>query len=195
MPIAPFEMVSGPLTLYLAPEGTAAPEISATPPAAWVQFGQSGARNYSEDGVVVTPEQELSTQRVLGSTAAAKVFRVNEDVMISVTVLDLHPSTFARALNNQTITQTSPASGVAGRRDVSLLRGREVDVYALVAKGFSPIGDGFEAQFWFPRAYTQNVGAATYIKGQAAGFALETRMLEDLTDGFGLYMVQDADPI
>ena len=41
MPTAPFELLSGPVTMYTAAVATAAPEISAAPPSAWELLGQN----------------------------------------------------------------------------------------------------------------------------------------------------------
>ena len=50
MATAPYEMASGLLTVYTAPEGTMPPEISGTPGSPWTLLGTNGARSISEDG-------------------------------------------------------------------------------------------------------------------------------------------------
>ena len=61
---SPFEMISGPITLYSAPEGTVAPEISDPPTATWELLGKQGAKSLSEDGVTITPDETVEGQRV-----------------------------------------------------------------------------------------------------------------------------------
>lgn len=194
MPSSPFELVSAPITIYTAPERTAAPEISADPPAPWAQFGTNGASSYSEDGLTVSPEQTVEEQMVLGSTIAQKAFRTAESFTMGLTLFDLSAETFALMMSNQAITQTPPASGVGGRRDVPLKRGFEVHVFALLAKGFSPYGNNMFTQFWIPRCYISDIGEATYTKGEATGFDVEFMGLDDLTNGLGEYQAQYAPP-
>lgn len=115
---APFEMVSGPLTVYTAPEGTLAPEISAvTPPSIWTLLGTNGARSISDDGLTATFEESIESQRSLGSTGVQKLFRTEEDVMFGLALLDVTVETFGIAMSGLTVTQvpvsTQPADFTA----------------------------------------------------------------------------------
>lgn len=116
MPPAPFEMVSGPLTVYTAPEGTLPPEISRTPPGNWSLLGTNGARSISDDGLSVTIEETIESQRSLGSTGVQKLFRTEEDVMIGISLLDVTVETFSIAMSGLPITTVPP--GPAGTRAV-----------------------------------------------------------------------------
>lgn len=195
MTTAPYELVSGPVSLYVADVGTAAPEVSATPPAAWSLLGTNGDENISEDGVTVDFEETIERQRVLGSTGVKKLFRTEEDLMVSCTLLDVSAETYARVLNNAAITDVAAAVGTAGRREFDLLRGSDIAETAILVKGFSPYAANMSAQYWIPRAYIGLTGGPTYQKGDAAGLEVEIVVIEHSTGGYGRYMPQDAAPL
>ena len=192
---APHEMVSGPLTLYTAPEGTLAPEISAMPGSPWVLLGTNGARSISEDGLTVSFEESIESQRVLGSTGVQKLFRTDEDLMLSLSLLDVSAETFAIAMSGLPVTDVAAASGTGGYRAVDLLRGFDVENLAFLARGFSPYGDNMAAQFWLPKGYASFSGELQYQKGEAAMIELEIMAIEHTTHGYGQYRTQDAVPL
>ena len=194
MPTAPYQIVSGPVTIYTATAGTAAPEISATPPAAWSQFGANGSRSYGDDGVTITPEQTIEEQMVLGSTAPQKAYRTEEHLTITVPMLDLTAEALALAMNGKTVADTAAGSGTGGYRSFDLLRGLEVNELAVLVRGHAPYADGTNAQYWIPRAYVGSVGEYSYAKGEGAMYEVEFMALEDSTNGFGSYQAQDAAP-
>ena len=107
---APFEMVSGPLEIFTAPEATVAPAIHLPPTAPWTLLGTNGARSMSDDGVNVSFEETVESQRSLGSTAVQKQFRTEEDMMLSFSLLDVSAETFALAMSGLDITEI-PAAG------------------------------------------------------------------------------------
>ena len=108
---APFEMVSGPLTVYTAPEGTLAPEISIPPPSTtWTLLGTNGARSISDDGVTATFEESIESQRSLGSTGVQKLFRTEEDVMFGIALLDVTVETFGIAMSGLTVTEVAAST-------------------------------------------------------------------------------------
>ena len=59
---APFEMVSGPIQIWTAPETTVAPELSVDPPAVWKLLGTNGQRSMSEDGVTIEFSETIEAQ-------------------------------------------------------------------------------------------------------------------------------------
>lgn len=188
----PFHIVSGPATVYTAVVGTAAPEISADPPAAWSLFGVTGAMSYGDDGITISSEQGIEEQMVLGSTAPQKAYRVSENFTITVPSLDMTAETLARAMNSKTVTDTAAASGAGGVRSFDLLRGLEVNEVAVLVRGHAPYQGGENAQYWVPRAYVGSVGEYSFAKGEGAMYEVEFMALEHSTDGFGKYQAQDA---
>ena len=189
---APFELVSGPVTIYTATASTAAPEISDDPPTAWSTLGKNGAKNYGDGGVTITPEQSIEEQMVLGSTAPQKAFRTEEHLTLSVTLVDVTAETLAKVMNGTDVTDTVATSSAAGNKEFDLLRGSDVEDFALLVRGFSPYAASMNAQYWLPRAYVSSVGELNYAKGSAAGTEIVFAALEDSTDGFGQYIAQNT---
>ena len=190
---APFELVAGPMSLYVAVVGQAQPEISATPPAAWMILGYS----LSEDGLVVNPEETVNKQKTLDSPQTKKLFRSEDDLTLTCTLLDLTVEALARVMNGKAVITTAAGSGAGGYREITLGRGFDVKMYAVLARGMSPYGDNFNAQYWIPNAYVSS-GGPTYVKGEAAGLELEIMCVNyDLGSsvrGYGRYRGQNALP-
>jgi hypothetical protein len=191
----PFEMVSGPLVIFTAPEGTLAPEISADPPAPWGFLGTNGARSISDDGLSANFEETVESQRSLGSTAIQKLFRTEEDMTFSCSLLDVTAETFSVAMSGLAITEVPAGVGTGGYRSVGLLRGFNVLNLAFLMRGFSPYADNQFAQFWVPKAYASFSGELTYVKGEAAAISIEIMAIEHLIHGYGQYRAQFAAPL
>ena len=190
---SPYEMISGPITLYYANEGTAAPEISGDPPGPWAVLGAQGKKSLSEDGVTITPDETLEGQRVLGSTAIQKLFRTEEDLMVSFGLLDISVETMARALGNG-LNEVAAGSGSGGYKEVELMRGFDVNYLAVLARGKSPYGDNMNMQWWIPKVYLSFNGDVAFVKGEAAMLEIEGMVVEHSTDRFGKFQAQHAPP-
>lgn len=195
----PFEVIAHPLTLWLAPVGTAFPDVSEDPDASWTLVGTSGDENYDEEGVTVSHEQTVEEWTPAGSTGPRKAFRTGERLVIGVTVADISAAQYAQALNNATITQDAPGAGTAGVDRFGLTQGHDVAVFALLARGKSPADDQFEAQYQVPRVFQGANPEPQYQKGEPAGLALEFVALEDLNasadaERFGELVIQTAAP-
>ena len=191
---APYEMVSGPLTVFTAPEGTGPPEISQTPGSPWILLGTNGARSISDDGLTANFEESVEGQRVLGSTAIQKLFRTEEDVTFSLNLLDVSAETFAIAMSGLAVTDVAAGSGSGGYRSVPLLRGFNVRNLSFLMRGFSPYGDNMYTQYWVPKAYASFSGELQYVKGEAAAISLDIMAIEHPTYGYGQYRPQNALP-
>ena len=132
---SPFEMVSGPLTVYTAPEATPAPDLANAPVAPWSLLGTNGGRSISEDGLALEFSDTVESQRVLGSTGIVKLFRTEEDMMMSLTLLDVSVETFALAMSGLPIDTVTPTVGAADfvATPVPLVTTSGAGVNALVA--------------------------------------------------------------
>lgn len=188
---APFEIVAGPLELWLAAVGTVFPAIDAAPPVAWTKVGASGRRNYSEDGVTVNHEQTVEGFRSAGSTGKRKMFRTEEDLRITVQIADLTLEQYKYALGGNTVTNV-----VGDPRKIGLSRGREVNEFALLARGSSPYGDSMNLQYEVPRCAEVSSQEVTFEKGAPAMLQLEFEALEDDSatsedERFGRLVAQD----
>ncbi|MBB5987433.1 hypothetical protein [Sphingobium lignivorans] len=196
----PHEILSGPLTLWRAPVGTAFPAIGAAPAGAWLKIGTSGEKNYGEDGVTISHTQDIAQGRPVGRTGPVKAWRDSEDFLLRVTLWDFTLEQYQLALNNNTVGTTAPGVGTAGFKKIGLSQGRSVATFALLARGvFSPYGEGYAGQYELPRCYQSGSPEPVYSKG-IAGLELEFTALEDTTavsdqELFGRLLWQHAAPL
>lgn len=196
----PFEIIGAPLTLWIAPEGTAFPTLLTAPPGAWTQIGTSGSSSYGDDGVGVRHTQTTETATPAGSTAPVKAWRTAEGLSIGVTLWDLTLEQYLMALNQATVATTAAGSGTPGFKRMGLSQGSAVATYALLARGISAYGDGWVAQYEVPRCYQSGNPSPVFNKGKPAGLALEFTALADLAaaseaERFGRLLMQHAAPI
>ena len=173
--VAPFQVIGGPMTIWLAPVGEAFPDLDTDPPVAnWVALGTSGdACDYTEDGVTITFDQEIGQVRGLGKTGPIKARRTSEDLKIGVTVMDATVEMMSILLNGNTITNTPGGAGTVETDEVGLTRGLDVTQYALLARGESPyVADGI-LQLEIPVCYVSSSPAPALKKGEDV-FGVET---------------------
>lgn len=174
------EIISGPLTLFLAPVGTAFPTIQTAPASPWVQLGTNGARNYDVPGVTVMHSSNYGEVRSAGATGPMVAFVEQEDLKFRVTLLDFTLEQYTYAMEQNPITTVAPATGVPGTRSMGLSRGPgRAAEFALIAQGPSPYLDGQIARFLVPRCYQSGNVEAVHTKGRAVGIQLEFTALED----------------
>lgn len=186
---APYEVIVGALTLWLAPVGTAFPATNAAPSGSWIKVGTNGTDNYDEKGVTVKHGQTIGTWTPAGSTAARKAFRTQETLEIDMTLVDLSMAQYAQALNLASVsTQTGPPA----TQTFSLLQGTNVQLFALLARGASSVNDTLPAQYQVPIVYQNASPAPAFAKGAPAGLDLSFMALKDAATGFGTLVTQTA---
>jgi hypothetical protein len=196
----PFEIIASPFTVWAAPVGEAFPDVDTAPAGNWSKIGTSGDRNYTEEGVVVSPSQSIEKFRPLGATGPVKAWRVTEDMAIRFTLADLSLEQLQYALNGNTVTDTPAAVNEPGTRKIGLSRGHQVTQYALLVRGgVSPYGD-FAMQFEVPVAILESSQEIQFQKGTPAGLLLEWSALEDPEaesddERFGRLVAQDANAL
>jgi hypothetical protein len=181
--MTPFEIIGAPLTLWVAPVGTAMPTIAAAPGAGWIKVGTNGDRSYENGGITVTHGKAYDKVRTAGATGPIKAFLSEEDLMFGLTLLDLTLEQYQLALNGNTVTTVAPASGQPGTKKIGLSEsvGRTKE-YALLARGLSPYNEALAMQYCIPRCYQSGAPAPVFRKGgTGAGLALTFEALEDLT--------------
>jgi len=187
-------IVNGPLSLYFAAVGTAFPLLDVDPPAGFTLIGTSGAKNYTEDGVSVAMNQSVEVFRGLGSPTALKAFRTEEDLVITVQMADLTLAEVRRALNENAVTNTAPASGIPGTDEIKMNRGADVNTIALLVRGIGKSAqfDSGNLQFEFDKVYEGASQEMTFLKGDAVGVMLEFHALEDDNGDIGRWFNQTA---
>lgn len=192
----PFEILAAPYTVWLAPTGEAFPAVTTAPGANWVRLGSSGDENYGDDGVSVQHTQSIETWRGQ-SVAPVKAWRTEEGLVVGFTLHDISAAQYARILDDATVTQTAAGVGTPGTDAFPLSRGDQVKVWALLARGLSPGGDDFVAQYQVPVVFQQAEPEPTYQKGEPAGLACEFMALKDpnaasTRERFGKLVIQTA---
>ncbi len=181
--MTPFEIIGAPLTLWLAPVGTAFPLINAAPAVAWIKLGTNGDRSYEAGGVTTTHAKSYDKVRTAGASGPVKAFLTEEDLMFGVTLLDMTLEQYAVALNGNAVTTVAAATGVPGTKKIGLSEdvGRTKE-YALLARGLSPYNEALAMQYCIPRCYQSGAPAPVFRKGgTGAALALSFEALEDLT--------------
>lgn len=186
---APYEIIAAPLTVYLAPVGTAFPLTNAAPAGTWFKLGTNGSKNYDAKGVTVTHDDTIGSFTPAGGTAKRKVFRTDESMMIEFDLADLTIEQYAKILNDATVTVTA---GPPATKDINLLQGLAVTTFALLARGVSPVNDALPLQYQVPIVYASSKPKPVYTKSAAALLNCQFEALEDLTLGFGKLLVQTA---
>lgn len=184
------EILSGPLTVWVAPVGTAFPVINAAPAGTWFKLGTNGPDNYDEPGVTAKHSQTLQEWRSANSTLAKRVFRTQESVAIGFTLVDLTIEQYAKVMNDATVTTTP---GPPATKSFNLLLGPTVTTFALVARGTSnALGAALPAQYQVPIVYQAEQPQPLYEKANPAKLACEYVALKDDALGAGSYIVQTA---
>ena len=181
--MTPFEIIGAPLTLWLAPIGTAFPLISAAPGAGWTRIGTNGDRSYEQGGVTTMHAKTYSKVRPAGASGPVKAFLDEEDLMFRLTLLDITLEQYQHALNGNTISTVAAGVGTPGTKKIGLSEdvGRTRE-YALLARGLSPYNEALAMQYCVPRCYQSGAPEVVYRKGGGgAGLALQFEALEDLT--------------
>jgi hypothetical protein len=196
----PYEILTGPVTVYIAPILTAFPAIDlVTPAGPWVKIGTSGNLNYTRDGVKVGLKVKSEKVRADGDLGARKIFFTEQDMSIEVTLMDLSPAQVALALNSNTVTTVPPGPGTAGYQWVGSSRGgSEPAQVALLVRGVSALAAslGLFSQWQVPIAVQTGEPDITYKRGTAADLKLMFEALVDQTasteeERFGRYVVGD----
>lgn len=187
----PYEIIAGPVRVYLADAGTSKPDIDDDTLTGWTQIGTDGNKNYDEGGVTVQHKSKCEIFRPMGSTGPRKAWRTEEDLMIKLKVADVSLEEYAKALNYNTVSEDS------GRRTIGLSRGPNVVQKALLVRTASPYGDDLFMQYWVPRVYEGSSPDVQFQKGKPAMLSLEFGALEDLeaseeSELFGVLEAQDG---
>lgn len=186
---APYEVLVGPLAVYVAPVGTAFPDTNAAPGGSWFLLGTNGAKNYDEKGVTVSHNQTFGSFTPAAGTAKRKVWRQAEQLMIGFELVDLTVEQYAKNLNNAVVTT---ASGPPATKSFPLQQGITVATFALLARGISPIADTLPAQYQVPMVYQAEQPKPGYNKQNAASLTCSYEALDEPTLAFGSYVAQTA---
>jgi len=183
------EIVRGPVVVYVADTGTAEPEISTDPPAAWAKLGAS----LSDDGLVTAFTDEEEETTTLDSPMVKDLHITRVAVEYSVSLVDLTVETYARIQNGVAVTPQAAGSGTGGYREMVLGYGFDVKFYGVLVVGPSSYDEDLASHLYFPKARVKLNEGPTFAK---SGDAMIGAMIKPVYDasigGYGRYRVQDA---
>lgn len=185
----PYAILVGVGTLYVAPVGTAAPALTATPSAPWVALGET------DDGVKLTKTRNREAFSSDQRTGKVKVVQTEEGVTLET---NLHESTLENLANaiGGSVTVTAPGSGTIGKKSLKLYTGATVGEFAFLFRGDSPYGN-WPGQFFLPRGYMDDDIEMEFKKDEKTLVPVKFEALEDLNaatiyDRFGYAEYQHA---
>jgi len=188
MTINSYNVLTGVGRMYLAPVGTAFPDVDDAPSGSWIDLGDT------QDGVDVDLNDKIELVRTDQRTGPVKATRTEESMKVKTKLAEATLENLAYALG-VSVTDTAPGVGTIGTRSIPTYRGAEVAEYAILFRGGSPYGD-YNAQYQVPRAYF-TLDALKYEKGKNLAFPITIEALEDLnaataSERFGKLIAQDA---
>lgn len=175
------EIIGAPMTLWLAPVGTAFPTIAAAPAGTWIKVGTNGDRNYEAGGVTAMHSKTFDKVRTAGASGPVKAFLTEEDLMFRVNLVDITLEQYKLALNGNTITTVAAGVGTPGTKKIGLSHnvGSPTE-YALLVRGLSPYNEALAMQYCVPRVFQSGAQEVVYRKGgTGAALALSFDALED----------------
>jgi len=183
---SPFEIIAGPATVYIAPTGTAFPDVNALPGAAWVNLGDT------EGGVAVIAGQTVKELTVDQSMLPVKVIRTAASMRVEFSLAEITLENFAYALG-LSVVDVAPGVGTIGTRSVTLSASGSLARRALLVRGPSPYGD-WTAQFELPNVGQTGEINLRYVKDDKAVIATVWMVMEDPDNAnqFGVVRAQDA---
>ncbi len=188
------EIIMAPFDVFWAPVDEAAPtNVQDVPAGNWQVLGSTDSLNQNEDGVTVAGSQSFETFR--GQSAAPQeVSRTEEDVGVSVWLVDLEPAMLRLALNQNAVSNTGAGGGSGGHDDIELERGAgKPNEIALLIRGPSPQFDGGFAYFYLKRCYNSGSYELQFSKNNPTGIGLEFTALRATSAPFmGRFVSQDS---
>lgn len=168
------ELVTGPLSVYIAATGEAFPAVAAAPAGNWVLIGGSlGARRYSEDGISILQDVETSDVNSLGSIDPECVLMTGRNLRVTLMMKNLHLDQLRYAFQSNAVTAN------AADDELDLNVGPDLTVSSILIRGTSksPQESGFNMQFEFENCIELASKEINFNKEDAAEVALEFRVL------------------
>lgn len=196
------EIITSPLTVWIAPLGTAFPAMTEEPGAPWALLGTNGARSTAPSGVVLTHQQTwAASPPPAGQTISSAMSLEAEELRLRVELLDLSLEQYSLALGSNTVAVVEAAPGLHGTRTIGLSIGsRGGQELALLARGPSPYVGGMMAQYEVPCCKEAGSPQLVFTGRAPTGLLVEFRALPDAAATseefrFGRLIVQDQAPL
>jgi hypothetical protein len=172
-----------PAEVYIAPPGTTFPDIDAAPGVLWVRLGTAGNLNFTRDGVKIGHPQSVNVWRSAGHAGPRKVFRLEEDLKVTLEIADFTLEQYKQALNSNAITESTSVPGTADYKKIGLSRGLVINTVALLVRipGGSPYMASGNSQYEIPRAQETGSSEPVLTLGEPALLSFDWMALVDPT--------------
>ena len=175
--------------LWVAPIGTAFPDVNATPSTSWTNLGDT------RDGVKFTKTQKVNKIRHDQRTGGVKAVRSEEDAQIETKLPEVTLENLARVLGTA-VTTVAAGVGTIGTKTIGLHQGSTVTEYAILLRGDSPYG-AYPAQYQIPRGYFEGDLSLEMTNEDEQVIGVTITVLEDLSESteayrFGKLVAQTA---
>lgn len=196
----PNNIMVGVADIWLGPTDEAWPDVDDTPAGNWELLGTTGNEEYSEDGVHLQFTRQHVKHFTLGSTHPKKASITREELMVSLTLLDMDPDELSKAFNHNTVSSVAAGAAAGGYDWHGLsLNLTPTEKRMLIRMAYSPLLTGGNSQFELERVYAVGDYDMAFTKDGMVGAAMEFHCLEDpdaSTDAerFGRWVAQDAEP-
>lgn len=168
----PFDMITGPVTVYIAPATEAEPDVDTTPAGNWSEFGPTeGDQKIGFSG-------DIELHRDNDHQGPVKATRPEEQLQATLTLVGLTLEDVGRILSS-----SSNVSADAGPPAVKVLpfkRGFDLTEYSLLLRGSadSPYG-AYPGQSYIPRCVAGGEPEITRSKEGHVGVEVVFDVLED----------------
>ena len=193
------KILAGEIYIYVAARGTVkpapVPDDRASLPSDWTLIA---AGDY-DSAIEMNFAQEKNDVRTLNETFKVKKFRASEGITYSTSLIDMLPDTLEYLFDNQMVTKTPAASGVAGYQELDFERGFLVEEHAILLIGQAPFAqpNGGEDQmaFWHPAVDIEGPGTFSRDLSNPSMPALMIDIIKHETLGVGGLVANDADAL
>ena len=186
-------IVASPFDLYTGPVSETEPAVDDSHATLiggnWVIIGsQTDQLTQDESGVTLSNAQTVNVIRGAGSTAGIKAVRSEEDVMVSINMIDMTYEVLTIALRGSAVTTVAAGSGTIGTKAIPIWRGPSVTEYSVLLRGPSPYLANVNQQVWIPRAYAAGDLELVMSKAEAVTVNIEFGALMDRTQSSPDYL-------
>lgn len=167
----PYAQLVGTLTLYLAPYGTAEPDVASTPSGSWNAFG------CTEGDQTITGASPLTYFYDNCHQGPVKATRPQEDITMGLRLVDLTLENIAKVMRSAGV---GAVIATATTKKLALRKGPTPAEWAMVLRGVaeSPYGN-FPGQYYIPRGVFE--GDFARVRSKTARDAIDCmfHVLED----------------
>lgn len=169
MSAIPYEIITGPADVWVAPIGEAFPVVDAAVAGNWFSLGKT------EGGVQVTHDQAIELIYADQRTGPLKGIRTREGLMVETNFAEVTLERYAKALNDATVTS---AAGPPATKTIKPYQGVDVTVFTLLVRGPSPYTDG-NLQYQVPYVIQVESPEISFTKDDKSVLTVQWGALED----------------